>query len=369
VRFPCRWSLLPIALLTLACGSDRVGSGRGDAAANEASFAIEADGPASFLDGPTATPDAAPADAGASAADAASREAAPDLAADLPATLEAPPPAPDAPVAAEAPPDRPAPDVAPDAAPDVAPDAAPDVAPDAAPSADAGPSSTRQTARPIGTTAAANGFYEYLPPGYGDGQLRPLMTFWHGFDQNGTGDAAYLTRLLTRGPPMLIATNQWPADRPFVVLSPQHAGDTCPPSDEIKNFITFALTHYQVDPKRVYFTGLSCGASGGWDYLSNNLGSQVVAAVLIAGVGNAAWTKAGCSLGAVAIWGFHGDADSINPVSGTRDPMNALIACPMPPRRDARLTIYPGVGHDSWTQTYDLSAGHDIYTWMLGQSR
>ena len=415
---------LPIALVALACGSDRVGADRGDASVDDASVddasvddasaAVDADGPAplptSSLDGPAAKPDAASADASASAGpDAASPDAAPDRAPDLPATLEASPPAPDAPVAADVAPDRPAPDaavpadvapdrpapdaavpadvapdlapdaapdLAPDAAPDLAPDAAPDLAPDAAPDlaadasgADAGPSSARQTARPIGTTAAANGFYEYLPPGYGDGQLRPLMTFWHGFDQNGTGDAAYLPRLLTRGPPMLIATNQWPADRPFVVLSPQHAGDTCPPSDEIKNFITFALTHYQVDPKRVYFTGLSCGASGGWDYLSNNLGSQVVAAVLIAGVGNAAWTKAGCSLGEVAIWGFHGDADSVNPVSGTRDPLTALMACPMPPRRDARLTIYPGVGHDSWTQTYDLSAGHDIYTWMLGQSR
>jgi hypothetical protein len=24
------------------------------------------------------------------------------------------------------------------------------------------------------------------------------------------------------------------------------------------------------------------------------------------------------------------------------------------------------VDHDSWTRTYDLSAGHDIYDWLLG---
>jgi len=33
-------------------------------------------------------------------------------------------------------------------------------------------------------------------------------------------------------------------------------------------------------------------------------------------------------------------------------------------RTRAAKTIYPGVGHDSWDRTYDLSAGN-IYTWML----
>ena len=41
------------------------------------------------------------------------------------------------------------------------------------------------------------------------------------------------------------------------------------------------------------------------------------------------------------------------------------MACPQP-RRDAELTVYPGVDHDSWTRTYDLSADHDIYDWLLG---
>jgi hypothetical protein len=67
----------------------------------------------------------------------------------------------------------------------------------------------------------------------------------------------------------------------------------------------------------------------------------------------------------MAIWAFHGDADGTVAPSGTTYPMNNLIACPSPPRRDAKMTIYPGVGHDSWTRTYDLSAGHDIYAWML----
>jgi hypothetical protein len=49
--------------------------------------------------------------------------------------------------------------------------------------------------------------------------------------------------------------------------------------------------------------------------------------------------------------------------------MTRLIACPAPPRQDAQFTLYAGVGHDAWTRTYDLSAGHDIYTWLLAQRK
>jgi hypothetical protein len=33
------------------------------------------------------------------------------------------------------------------------------------------------------------------------------------------------------------------------------------------------------------------------------------------------------------------------------------------------MVIYPGVGHDSWSATYDGSGGHDIYAWMLAHRR
>jgi hypothetical protein len=33
---------------------------------------------------------------------------------------------------------------------------------------------------------------------------------------------------------------------------------------------------------------------------------------------------------------------------------------------DVRLTVYPRTDHDAWSRTYDLSAGHDIYAWLLG---
>jgi predicted peptidase len=240
-------------------------------------------------------------------------------------------------------------------------------APDGGPIIEAGPPSTRQTARPVGSTAATIGYYEYLPPGYGTGTF-PLLVFLHGVGENGNGDSE-LSRVLAHGPPRLIARDEWTNERPFIVLSPQHPGGGCPGAGEIHDFISYAMESYDVDPSRVYLTGLSCGAIGAWGYLGAHLDEQITAMVPIAGDGRGAWSRRMCELGDVAIWGFHGDADGTVGPAGTIDAMSSLIGCPAPPRRDAILTVYPGVGHDSWSRTYDGSAGHDIYGWLLMQRR
>ncbi len=249
---------------------------------------------------------------------------------------------------------------------DAAADAEQDAEVDAPTGLPDGPSSERQSAKYLGDTAAENGYYEYLPPGYGDGTQRPLLVFWHGLGENGDGGMTTLPKVLNNGPPKLIKNNDWPSDRPFVVLSPQHAGGGCPSAVEIEKFMNFAVETYDVDPKRIYATGLSCGAIGLWSYLARDKGKVTVAAVPIAGNGKGPYNNAGCDLALTAIWGFHGDADGTVDVSGTTVPIDAILAdCPMPPRQEVKKTIYPGVGHNSWGRTYDLSAGHDIYAWLL----
>lgn len=238
--------------------------------------------------------------------------------------------------------------------------------PDAGPAGDTGPWSARQTARVLGTfTGQTHGYYEYLPPQYDGVQAVPLLLFWHGVGENGAGNATELPKVLNNGPPKLIHQNKWAAERPFVVLSPQHPGSGCPTATEIDGFLDFARQQYRLDPARLYLTGLSCGAIGSWNYLGTYANEAIAAAVLIAGDGRSAWNKQKCDLGKLAVWGLHGDADKTVLPVGTTEPMNNLLACPSPPRLEAVLTIYPGVGHDSWTRTYDLSAGHDVYSWLL----
>jgi predicted esterase len=236
---------------------------------------------------------------------------------------------------------------------------------DAALDPDAGPSSMRLTPRPLGSTAAPQGFYEYLPPGYPGGAHWPLLFALHGIGENGDG-STQLDNVINVGIGKLIENDAWPNDRPFVVLIPQHSGGDCPNAAEIQSFIAWGMESYDIEPKQVYLTGLSCGAIGSWDYLAQNLDSQIAAMVPIAGDGKGAWGAKMCDLAKVAIWAFHGDADPTVDVSGTNVPMDGLAGCPSPPAKENKKTIYPGVGHDSWDQTYDLSAGNDIYTWMLG---
>lgn len=234
--------------------------------------------------------------------------------------------------------------------------------------ADAG----KQTARPINQPYAKNGFWEYLPPHYGNGFKRPLLVFWAGVGENGDGSANGLKVITDRhGPPKLIAQNQWPSSRPFIVLSPQHGTQTDRPSpDEVHDFLTYAIQTYDVDPERVYLTGLSSGARGSWGYLGKYKGEQVAAAVLIAGDSRVAYDAGGCDVvKQVPLWTFHGENDNEVPFADDTVGMNNFKACPQP-REEVIYTTYPGVGHvESWPRTYDLSAGHDIYTWMLGKKR
>ena len=91
----------------------------------------------------------------------------------------------------------------------------------------------------------------------------------------------------------------------------------------------------------------------------------MAAVVPIAGNGTNAWNTHKCALGAIPIWAFHGDADKTVKVAGTNIPLDGLAKCTDPVPVDATKTIYEGVGHNSWKATYSLSAGHDIYQWLL----
>lgn len=242
------------------------------------------------------------------------------------------------------------------------------------PSADVG--SNRLTARPLGSVEGAPlGYLEYLPSGYGEGESRPLLVFLHGAGETGDGSAETLDLVLKLGIPFLIEAGEWPGEHPFVVLMPQyrpeHADEDCSFAEDLSAFLAFATEHYDVDPNRVYLTGISCGAIGIWDYLAHP-DEVVAAAVPIAGHAKRAFDAAGCALGRVPVWAFHGALDEVVAVANIEGPVEQIRACDDPEPAEMQLTVYPDADHfdrDAWTRTYDLSAGHDIYAWMLAHRR
>jgi predicted peptidase len=263
-------------------------------------------------------------------------------------------------------------------------------------------SSQYQTLRPIGSTDSPAGYTEYLPPSYtSTGAPSPLLLFFHGYGETGDGSPEAVERLLFAGIPKYINVDGWPTDRPFVVLAPQHVEEPpgfdfsscdgatfggscnmqvqhdlgnvqpafCTTPDEVHDFIDYAVAHYNVDPSRVYITGLSCGAYGIWEYLATDAGSvKAAAAVPIAGDGRPAWSPSYCGLGETPLWAFTGLLDDTVDPDGSIEPLTALQACPGVPADEAKLTVYPDRDHNSWDPAYGGANGDDIYAWMLGFS-
>ena len=212
--------------------------------------------------------------------------------------------------------------------------------------------------------SATVGYYTYLPDDhyFHPDERFPLLVFLHGAGEKGNGTTE-LSRVLLNGPPKRV--NQG-IDFPFIIVSPQlPTSQGGWPVLLVDELIARAKAAARVDTTRIYLTGLSMGGYGTWSYAVARP-NIIAAAVPIAGAGD---TGQACAMKDVPVWAFHGDADGTVNVSGSVNMVAALNACSPGPSVPPRLTIYPGVGHDSWTRTYDGTAGHDIYTWLLGYHR
>ena len=111
---------------------------------------------------------------------------------------------------------------------------------------------------------------------------------------------------------------------------------------------------YAVDKTRVYGTGLSMGGLG---TLAIAIKEPGLFAAIIPVCGGADLKKID-RINQLPIWLFHGEADSVIPVENSLSIYDAL----KPINEHVFLTIYKGVGHDSWTETYENEV---VYEWLL----
>ena len=194
----------------------------------------------------------------------------------------------------------------------------------------------------------------FLPEGYGQQEKRwPLMLFLHGAGERGDD----LNKVKVHGPPKIVEEQK---DIPFIVVSPQ-----CPEDDwwtkkteVLINLLDDIITRYDVDPDRVYLTGLSMGGYGSWA-LASEYPDRFAAVVPICGGGNRIMSIV---LKDMPIWAFHGAKDSVVPVEESKDLVEAINAR----GGNAKLTIYPDANHDSWTETYN---NQEVYDWLLKHRR
>lgn len=204
-------------------------------------------------------------------------------------------------------------------------------------------------------------------------QKYPLVIFLHGAGERGTDNELQLLYFPTQ-----MAQPRYRERFPCYVLAPQCRNDrkwmdvdwskkTDPEMPEtptaelqaVMQMIERTLKEEQIDPDRVYLTGLSMGGFGSFDLA---LRHPELFAALAPICGAADPTKV-VAIRDLPVWVAHGDADSAVPVERSRSAVQALRAAGGRP-------IYvemPGVGHNSWTPSYQDNDG--LVPWLFRQKR
>lgn len=232
------------------------------------------------------------------------------------------------------------------------------------------------TSHVLGSTETEYGYYLYTPSGYqNNGPEFPLLVFLHGSGEKGDSknNPDDLKKVLRNGPPKMIEKKAWAPTYPMIVASPQSPGNW--DKNKIHEFITYLIGKYQVNEKRIYVTGLSMGGYGTFSYASLGRESYAAAVVPICGGG---WTGMAEKISELPLWAFHGLADSTVHASQSINMVNKINE--FDPVVKPKLTLYPGVGHNSWTMTYEgtgmgkESSDSDpfdmtIYDWMFQYER
>lgn len=200
--------------------------------------------------------------------------------------------------------------------------------------------------------------YRYLlskPEGYEADPAKkwPLIVFLHGAGERGQD----LELLKKHGPPKLLAAGQ---KFPAVIVSLQCEAKQIWNPHGVKAVTDHIVQTERIDTSRIYLTGISMGGFGTWETAMEYPDTFAAIAPICGGAG-VRWVMAD-RLAKMPCWIFHGDKDAAVPVENSHKIYNALKKLNAP----VQLTIYPGVGHDSWTQTYD---NPDFWKWLFEQKK
>ena len=183
----------------------------------------------------------------------------------------------------------------------------------------------------------------------------PLILFLHGMGERGSD----VNKIKKHGPTKFLQKNN---DFNFIVVSPQCTKDEKGKgwwnSNDLTLLLDFIKKKYNIDEKRIYLTGLSMGGFGSWA-LAAHTPKTFAAVAPICGGGSPNNAK---KYGKLPIWAFHGDKDTVVKLEKSKVMVDAVKKA----GGNAKLTIYPGVKHNSWTQTYNNA---ELYKWFLSHSR
>lgn len=215
-----------------------------------------------------------------------------------------------------------------------------------------------------------------LPKNYNPNVKYPLIIFLHGSGERGNDNEAQLTHgahlflkesVRSKYPaivvfPQLTNNHYWSsfeADReatPRQFFYPEKPGKV-KHQELLKGLIKKLKEEFSLDADRFYVGGLSLGGMGTFEIVYNNP-KLFAAAFPICGGANPGITK---RLRNTSWWIFHGADDVVVPAKYSQQMFDALKQV----GADVRLTIYPNVNHDSWTNAF---AEPDLLEWLFSKS-
>ncbi|MEX2231486.1 MAG: PHB depolymerase family esterase, partial [Cyclobacteriaceae bacterium] len=225
------------------------------------------------------------------------------------------------------------------------------------------------------TSTSVIAYLEYLPEDYQlNSDKYPVVIFLHGIGERGTNttDIHLLSQSVLKvdniGPPLLVKDGH---KFPFILISPQLKDNyTNWPSTYVMEVIDYVKTYLRIDEKRIYLTGLSLGGGGAW-WTAQDYPELFAALAPVCGGRNDLTHACAIAGENLPVWAFHGDKDTVVPLSRSVTMVNAINGCQPSPVPQALMTIYPGVGHDSWTNAYQVDHSvhnPNVYEWMLSFS-
>lgn len=204
-----------------------------------------------------------------------------------------------------------------------------------------------------------------------DDKKYPLVIFYHGAGERGDdntkqlvhGMADFASAVNRRQYPCFVLAPQCPAgqqwvDTPWTLEAHTMPKKPAPAMQLSLDLLASLQKELPIDSARIYVTGLSMGGFGVWDAIQRHP-NLFAAAAPVCGGGDTGLAK---SIASIPLWAFHGDKDTVVKPRRSRDMIEALKADGGSPR----LTVYPGVGHNSWAATY---RNPEFYAWLFKQQK
>jgi predicted peptidase len=214
--------------------------------------------------------------------------------------------------------------------------------------------------------------YRFLPPAdYDSAKEYPLVLFLHGAGERGDDNQRQLIHggrnfsdpQLRKRHPAFIVVPQCPDDKKWVEVPWDGKNHSMPGEASESLQLAFDLLgelgkEFSVDASRIYGVGLSMGGYGVWDILQRKP-ELLAAAIPICGGGDPAHVE---RFKSTPVWVFHGADDPVVTPDRSRTMVKALQEAGGRPI----YTEYEGVGHDSWTATFDNRL---VWDWLFAQHR